>query len=268
MLPQQVASNGNRPCPGLAAIARRVWIAHKRRRRSFDNPKWRFYLLELRAGGRAVCIYSLTHCRSPSHHFRQVFASPTEPTKRPVWRVVGSYAPLAYVAAVFNVSTWFMQPVLLNGPSWFVSTLWFYYWCFPSLLPRLQAYTTEQMRKWIYWHYLAQMLIGASLFGIFCWFWPVRPDTSRNALWESLAKERLSYGLRAPGLGSPRAVHLPAASITRTHQASDALCVGAGGGGIGGALAGRVHVCHVLATVPLPRVHHGSIGGAAEGERP
>jgi peptidoglycan/LPS O-acetylase OafA/YrhL len=49
------------------------------------------------------------------------------------------YAPLAYVAATFNVSTWFMQPVLLNGPSWFVSTLWFYYWCFPALLPRLQV---------------------------------------------------------------------------------------------------------------------------------
>lgn len=185
----------------------------------------------------------------------------------------GSYAPLAYVAAVFNVSTWFMQPVLLNGPSWFVSTLWFYYWCFPSLLPRLQAYTTEQMRKWIYWHYLAQMLIGASLFGIFCWFWPVRPNekTRKNALGKA-CEGKASYGLRTlacstrPGIAPCSASSSSKNNFHQTPSPGIALCVCARAWLGGWVLAGRLHVCDVLATIPLPRVHHGSIGRAAAGE--
>lgn len=39
-----------------------------------------------------------------------------------------SYAPLAYVAALFNVTTWVGLSMVPNGPSWFVSTLWFFYW--------------------------------------------------------------------------------------------------------------------------------------------
>ena len=36
--------------------------------------------------------------------------------------------------------SWF-GPFLLNLPSWFVSTIWFFYWIFPSLLPKLQKYS-------------------------------------------------------------------------------------------------------------------------------
>ena len=49
---------------------------------------------------------------------------------------------LFYVEMVFVCSSWFSGAkgtiYRLNGPSWFVSTIWFFYWIFPSLLPRLQ----------------------------------------------------------------------------------------------------------------------------------
>ena len=48
---------------------------------------------------------------------------------------------------------------LISGPSWFVSTIWFYYWIFPSLLPRLQRYTAQQKQKWLIGHFVIQLLI-------------------------------------------------------------------------------------------------------------
>eukprot|EP01083_Nonionella_stella_P120033 359302_1 len=45
-----------------------------------------------------------------------------------------------FVLTFFGVTTWFGKPVVLSGVSWFVSTIWFFYWIFPSLLPKLQLY--------------------------------------------------------------------------------------------------------------------------------
>jgi len=67
---------------------------------------------------------------------------------------------VSIVMTIFTTNTWFFYPLFLNGPSWFVSTIWFYYWIFPSLLPRLQRYTAERKQKWLIIHFVIQLLIA------------------------------------------------------------------------------------------------------------
>merc|ERR1719334_2904890 len=66
---------------------------------------------------------------------------------------------VSIILTLFTTNTWFIYPFLLNGPSWIVSTIWFYYWIFPSLLPRLQRYTAQQKQKWLIGHFVIQLLI-------------------------------------------------------------------------------------------------------------
>jgi hypothetical protein len=42
----------------------------------------------------------------------------------------------------------------------FVSTLLFFYWIFPSLLPRLQGMSTDTQRHWVGRHYFLQLFIA------------------------------------------------------------------------------------------------------------
>merc|ERR1719295_884943 len=66
---------------------------------------------------------------------------------------------VSIILTPFTANTWIIYPLVLNGPSWFVSTIWFYYWIFPSLLPRLQRYTVQQKQKWLIGHFVIQLLI-------------------------------------------------------------------------------------------------------------
>ena len=59
--------------------------------------------------------------------------------------------------------SWF-GPFILNLPSWFVSTIWFFYWIFPSLIPKLQKYSVSKMKSWIIYHYIIQIITGAAIF--------------------------------------------------------------------------------------------------------
>jgi len=69
----------------------------------------------------------------------------------------------AYVLTLFVANTWLIAPFVLNGPSWFVSSIWFCYWVFPSLLPKLQAYDDAQKRKLIVWLFWIQLVGGLAL---------------------------------------------------------------------------------------------------------
>merc|ERR1719242_2829206 len=65
--------------------------------------------------------------------------------------------------------------------------IWFYYWIFPSLLPRLQRYTTQQKQKWLIGHFVIQLLVPivlivggglvsedvGSIGGLASYYWPV-----------------------------------------------------------------------------------------------
>jgi peptidoglycan/LPS O-acetylase OafA/YrhL len=82
--------------------------------------------------------------------------------------VTPELAAIALTLMVTCTSSWLLMPIVLDGPSWFVSTLWFYYWCFPSLLPKLQAYSVEQKLAGIRNHFLIQMIVGwILLIGLF-----------------------------------------------------------------------------------------------------
>jgi len=78
-------------------------------------------------------------------------------------------------------TTWFAVPFNVNEPSWFVSTIWFFYWLFPSLLPRLQTHGVAAKRKLIVACYWVQFLGGIGLL-ILCATFGDELDAI-NALW-------------------------------------------------------------------------------------
>jgi len=75
------------------------------------------------------------------------------------------YAAISIILTVTCTTTWFAVPFLLSLTSWFVPTIWFYYWCYPSLLPKLQAYSIEQKLRGISNHFWIQMIVGSFFFG-------------------------------------------------------------------------------------------------------
>lgn len=75
--------------------------------------------------------------------------------------------PLNVISGVltfFVSTTWFGIPIVINGPSWFVSTIWFCYWLFPSLLPRFQRCSTVQKRNWLIMLFVLQFIIAGGLY--------------------------------------------------------------------------------------------------------
>eukprot|EP01084_Bolivina_argentea_P151398 264246_1 len=68
------------------------------------------------------------------------------------------------IYTLFAVNTWFGVPKVLNGPSWFVSTIWFFYWVFPSLIPKLQIIDNVKKQKWVYYYFWIQLIVGCVLF--------------------------------------------------------------------------------------------------------
>ena len=73
---------------------------------------------------------------------------------------------IEYVAYILNLSatsTWFGVAFPLNNPSWYVSTVWFYYWTFPSLFPKLQRFSVDEKKKWIVIMFWIQFIGGILL---------------------------------------------------------------------------------------------------------
>lgn len=102
----------------------------------------------------------------------------------------GDYPPniyfiIACILTVFVASTWFIIPIVINGVSWFVSTLWFFYSFFPCILPKLQKYTQEKMSElltkclWVQFiiavilYFSTIFVLGPGLAFYISTFWPV-----------------------------------------------------------------------------------------------
>jgi len=51
-----------------------------------------------------------------------------------------------------------------NGVCWTITTMSFFYWTFPWLLPRMQEMTAEARNRWIIWSYWIQLV---SYFGLY-----------------------------------------------------------------------------------------------------
>jgi len=68
-----------------------------------------------------------------------------------------------------NTSSWIVV-IAFNGASWFVSTIWFFYWVFPLLLPKLQSYSIQHKLSGMKMHFWMQIILGISTFAInFSW---------------------------------------------------------------------------------------------------
>ena len=80
---------------------------------------------------------------------------------------------MLYPLTLTATTTWFGIVLVINGPSWFVSTMTFFYWIFPSLLPRLQRYSKSAKQISIHIHFWLNIIIGVGLFFI---FYSVIPD--------------------------------------------------------------------------------------------
>ena len=77
--------------------------------------------------------------------------------------------------SVFNINTWAL-PFKHFGPndtSWTISTLFFWYWCFPLILPKVQRLTDKQLAHGIvryFWLNIAvSILVVAGLVAHFGW---------------------------------------------------------------------------------------------------
>lgn len=73
---------------------------------------------------------------------------------------------------IFPVNTWVLflgtlEARPLDGPAWTVSTLWFFYVCFPSLLRRYNLKSDQELLNSIISMFWIQLILGLLLFGAF-----------------------------------------------------------------------------------------------------
>ena len=61
--------------------------------------------------------------------------------------------------SIFAINTWFLpyENFWPNGASWTISTLFFWYWLFPYMLPRLQRYTDKEIASKIVKYFWVQI---------------------------------------------------------------------------------------------------------------
>ena len=84
----------------------------------------------------------------PLYYLLNIFALPL------MFLGYGSFTPDYAFECVsltlFAATTWFGFPFVLDGPSWFVSTMWFFYWLFPCLITRFSNsnYFNTTFRKY------------------------------------------------------------------------------------------------------------------------
>ena len=64
--------------------------------------------------------------------------------------------------SVFAINTWVLpyQNFSPNESSWTISTLFFWYWCFPFILPRLQRLTDRQLGRRIVKYFWLSVGLG------------------------------------------------------------------------------------------------------------
>ena len=67
--------------------------------------------------------------------------------------------------SIFALNTWLLpyENYNPNGPAWTISTLSFWYWCFPFILPRLQRLTNKELAKSIVKYFWLSVGINYSL---------------------------------------------------------------------------------------------------------
>ena len=79
-----------------------------------------------------------------------------------IYTTDGKTGIIGTIMSLFGVSTWVLpyQNFGQNIPSWTISTLAFWYWCFPIALPKLQKWSDEQLIGAIVECYWVQIACG------------------------------------------------------------------------------------------------------------
>jgi hypothetical protein len=74
----------------------------------------------------------------------------------------------AGILTLLGANSWFLPladvGMPANGVCWTITTMSFFYWTFPWLLPRMQEMTAEARNRWIIWSYWIQLV---SYFGLY-----------------------------------------------------------------------------------------------------
>ena len=71
-------------------------------------------------------------------------------------------AVVGTLLSMFGVTTWVLPYTNFapNAPSWFISTVFLWYWYFPILLPRVQKWSNEQIAYGIVEYFWMQIALG------------------------------------------------------------------------------------------------------------
>ena len=64
--------------------------------------------------------------------------------------------------SIFAINTWVLPYTNFNpnGPAWTISALFFWYWCFPFILPRMQRLTDSQIARGIVKYFWLSVGLG------------------------------------------------------------------------------------------------------------
>ena len=82
-----------------------------------------------------------------------------------VWPASSHNMYIGSILNIFAINTWVLpyQNFAPNEVAWTISTLFFWYWCFPLILPRLQRLTNIQLAEGIVKYYWISVGLGISL---------------------------------------------------------------------------------------------------------
>ena len=82
-----------------------------------------------------------------------------------VWPASSRNMYIGSILNIFAINTWVLpyQNFAPNEVAWTISTLFFWYWCFPLILPRLQRLTNIQLAERIVKYYWISVGLGISL---------------------------------------------------------------------------------------------------------
>ena len=95
-----------------------------------------------------------------------------------VWGISAQEMWSGVVISIFLLNTWLLpyENYNPNWPAWTISTLSFWYWCFPFILPRLQRLTNKELAKGIVKYFWLSVGINYLLFIGLGLFIPGVPD--------------------------------------------------------------------------------------------
>lgn len=180
---------------------------------SSSSSKWNFYRNRF---ARIYPVYILTMCFAMGLIWTDFgFIDPDDRSDMSPW----DWTTL-FILNVTLINMWFCgAPIVvytpINGPSWFLSVIWFQYAVFPFTLPYVKRIVDK--RRFVFWLYVAQCVISVTLIvttedffiatmnvvapgfcmfhaGVLCGLWSHERTRERNEGQKSQSETLLEFG--------------------------------------------------------------------------